>query len=61
MSVPHFVVRQANGTEAVFPTVAKAFSEGGAKPQGATVRAPDYPAAYVKDDEGRYYGPVLRP
>jgi hypothetical protein len=56
-----FVVREKNGSEKDFKTVQEAFAAGGANVQAVGAREIQYPAAFVVDDEGRRYGPVLRP
>lgn len=57
-----FIVIQANGREMSFATVQDAFTLGNAKVQKVNLSGRvEFPAAYVKDEEGRTYGPILRP
>lgn len=58
-----FIVRGKDGSEESYETVQEAFSKGGACGQSADVRIATvrYPACFVEDEEGRRYGPVLRP
>lgn len=58
-----FIVRQKSGNETSHPTVQEAFAKGGALTQDVNVNPSNakYPLCLIEDNEGRRYGPVLRP
>lgn len=58
-----FFVRQSNGEEKSYTTVQEAFAIGKACEQSASVTpsTAHYPICLIEDEDGRRFGPVLRP